>query len=258
MVLVAVVVLVVVATAGGGSKPPASTGPDRLAAPAAVVSDLTGVPAPVFDQVGVPSGVFGPTRISNGKALTSGGKPAVVFVGDEWCPICATDRWPLAVALARFGTFSHLALTKSSSSDSFPDTNTLSFAGASYSSPYLAYQPVELQTRDRKSLETPSALQLSLLTGIGHDGVPVIDFGGRYLMNGASYDPAALADRTWQQIARALVSPADAATRTIQRDVVGTANLYTAAICAATGGQPAAVCSSTGVKVAAAALSSAG
>jgi hypothetical protein len=30
---------------------------------------------------------------------------AVVFVGAEYCPYCASERWPLVMALSKFGTF---------------------------------------------------------------------------------------------------------------------------------------------------------
>jgi hypothetical protein len=259
VVVVIVAVLAVVATTGGGGKggSGASGTPDRVAASATILSQINAVPAAAFDQVGVPSaGIAGPTRISGGRALTSGGLPQIVYVGDEWCPICASDRWPLAVALARFGRFSHLNLTRSASDDSYPNTNTLSFAGASYTSSYLTFSPVEMQTRTRQNLETPSALQDSLETSLGHDTVPLVDFGGLYYVNGAPYDPAALADMTWSSIAAALATPSDSSSRTVQRDVLGVANLYSAAICKTTGGQPAAVCTSTGVKLATAALDS--
>jgi hypothetical protein len=73
-------------------------------------------------------------------------------------------------------------------------------------------------------------------------------------VNGADYDPAALSGLTWQVIAAALAAPSDSGSRTVQRDVLGVANLYSAAICKMTGGQPGAVCTSTGVKLATAAL----
>lgn len=261
VVLVVVAVLAVVATTGGGGKKGSGTGtsPDRVAASATILGQINDVPAAAFDQVGVPSsGIAGPTRLSGGKALTSGGLPQVVYVGDEWCPICASDRWPLAVALARFGKFSRLSLTKSASDDSYPNTNTPTFAGASYTSPYLTFSPVEMQNRTRQPLETPSALQDSLETSLGHNTVPLVDFGGLYYVNGAPYDPAALSDMSWSQIAAALATPSDSGAETVQRDVLGVANLYSAAICRMTGGQPADVCTSTGVKLATTTLNSSG
>ena len=62
------------------------------------------------------------------------GKPIVLYVGGEFCPYCAAERWSPVVALSRFGTFSNLTLLRSSSTDMFPDTRTFSFAGSHYSS----------------------------------------------------------------------------------------------------------------------------
>jgi hypothetical protein len=47
-------------------------------------------------------------HLAAGPLLTIGGKPAIVFVSKESCPFCAAERWPLAVALAHFGTWSQL------------------------------------------------------------------------------------------------------------------------------------------------------
>jgi len=34
----------------------------------------------------------------------------VVYIGAEYCPYCAVERWPLIVALNRFGTLTNLGL----------------------------------------------------------------------------------------------------------------------------------------------------
>ena len=55
-------------------------------------------------------------------------------MGAEYCPYCAAERWAMAVALSRFGTFSDLRLIHSSSADIYPNTPTLSFYRSSYAS----------------------------------------------------------------------------------------------------------------------------
>ena len=75
------------------------------------------------------------------------------------------------------------------------------------------------------------------------------DFG--FLNSG--YDPGVLAHRSWSQIADSLARPR---TR-IARHVDGLANVFTAAICQATGDHPARVCNSRGVVAAAGRLSQA-
>lgn len=257
VVVVIVAVLALVATSGGGGGKKTSSGPDRVAASATIVSQVNNVPAATFDQVGVVQGLRAPSAVKS-TALSSGGKPEVLYLGDEWCPVCATERWPLAVALARFGTFSNLQLTKSSSTDSDPDTNTLSFTGSTYTSPYLAFDPIEMQDRNgNKLVPTPTA-QLSLEQSLGATGVPFVDFAGKYVLNTASYNPGVLSGLTWQQIASDLAQPSDSQGRNVQLGIVGSANQLSAVLCKLTGGQPADVCTSTGVKVAAAALSSSG
>src|SRR4029079_19324163 len=82
-------------------------------------------------------------------ALTSGGKPKVLYVGAEYCPFCAAQRWPVVVALSRFGTWSGLRQTTSASGDVYPDPSTLSFHRAAYASDYLSFTGVETNRRTK-------------------------------------------------------------------------------------------------------------
>ena len=50
------------------------------------------------------SGVSPLTATTGQPALTSGGKPEILYVGAEYCPYCAAERWAMVVALSRFGT----------------------------------------------------------------------------------------------------------------------------------------------------------
>src|SRR5207302_7512423 len=77
------------------------------------------------------------------------GKPQILYIGAEYCPFCAAERWSLIVALSRFGTFQHLQLTTSSASDLYPNTSTFTFYRSAYTSPYLDFQSVEEATRDQ-------------------------------------------------------------------------------------------------------------
>ena len=58
------------------------------------------------------------------------------------------------------------------------------------------------------------------------------------------FTPAAMAGKTWSQIASAMQDPSSP----IARDVVGAANYFTAAICQVTGNRPASVCSAPFIK----------
>ena len=94
-----------------------------------VLQDLTGVNDTTLSAVGLPTGVSPPASISGG-ALASGGKPEVLYIGGEFCPYCAIQRWALIVALSHFGTFSGLEFWESSAGDINAMTPTFSFANA--------------------------------------------------------------------------------------------------------------------------------
>ena len=55
------------------------------------------------------------------------GKPELLYMGGEYCPFCAAERWAIAAAVSRFGTLSGLHFIHSSPTDVYPSTPTLSF-----------------------------------------------------------------------------------------------------------------------------------
>src|SRR3984957_4403402 len=114
-------------------------------APALVVRRATTVPLSVLMKLS-PGQAPPPLQAAPaaGPPLTVNGKPAIVFVSEESCPFCAAERWPLVVALSHFGTWSHLGATRSSATDVYPNTATLSFRAARYSSAELALRTTEL------------------------------------------------------------------------------------------------------------------
>ena len=242
---IAVVLVVAFVIAGAVTKksaPPATT---SLAA-ASITSALTDVPSSVIDSIGGGSGVTGPTADTTGTTLTSAGKPRIAYVGAEYCPYCAAERWALAQALSRFGTFTNLGTTRSSASDAYPSTATLDFHGSTYTSSYLVFTPYEQEDGSAQPLDTvPSDIE-ALHTSLGGSTYPFVDLGGRSYIKGASYDPAVLKGLTQAKISAALSDPSSP----VAKAVVAAANRITARLCTLTGGQPAAVCSASGVKAA--------
>lgn len=179
------------------------------------------------------------------------GKMTVVSVGAEYCPYCAAERWVIVYALSQFGTFSGLSQIEFSSTDQFPNTNTITFYKSSYSSSFIDFSPAELQDRDGKQLQTPSAQVENIFTTydrppytVETQQYPFLFIGGRYVLHNSSYSPALLAGLTWDQIATKLKNPADPVTRAI----VGNANILTAAMCVALGDIPSSVCSSSTIQ----------
>ena len=250
VVVLAVMVVVRVASGGGTS----SSGAKATTAADPVVAAVSSVPTAVFDAVGLDSVKLTPSGTS-GPLLTSGGKPEVLYIGAEYCPFCAAERWAVAVALARFGTFHSLGQTTSPPApEVYPDTATLTFHGATYTSRFLTFVGKETRTNqvvngEYTALDPLTDAEATLFRKYAN-GIPFLDIGGRYLLNGATYDPGVLAGKTHAQIAEALSRPGSA----IAQAVDGSANQLTAAFCRLTGQQPAAVCTSAGVRAAAGAL----
>lgn len=253
-VLAIVAVFVIIKVTSGGTASGGSTTGQQLAA---VTSQLSSVPPSTLDKVG--QGVVGSKQFPNpmikiaGSPLTANGKPEVLYMGAEYCPFCATERWAMVVALSRFGTFSNLHYIHSSPTDTPASIPTLTFYKSGYTSKYVAFTPVEMQKIDRSTLQTPTSAQNSVLTkydappyvqASSAGSIPFMDFGGKWMISGASYNYQVLQGQSWSQIAAALHDPSS----TIAQGADGTANYFTAAICNLTNNQPSSVCSSTAVK----------
>lgn len=210
-----------------------------------VVSTLAGLPASELDSVGQGSANNLVKPVSGTALVGPGGKPEVFYLGAEYCPYCAAERWSMIVALSRFGTFTGLATTSSSSTDVYPNTPTFTFRNASYSSQYLEFQAVETTDRNQNPLQSPSAAQKDLVSRYDSGGtIPFVDLGNRYAFNGSMFLPDVVAGMSWQAVADALQQ----SDSTQARAILGSANLITAAICKLTGDQPAAVCSSSTIQ----------
>jgi len=234
----------------------------------AVLATLSNVRPSTFDEVGVTVPGADPTAprvVTPPAPRSSGGRPEVLAVGAEYCPFCAAERWPLVVALARFGRFTLLHDAASSAQSVFPGTPTFSFAAVRYTSAYVTFTGVELFSDQigadgsfiRIATLTPG--QAALVARYGAGGVPVtapfVDVAGRLVTTTSAFSPALLAGKSQSQIAAEVAEPRNPASDTASdpptgQAIVAAANQLSAGICAATGQQPAAVCRSKGVRTA--------
>jgi Domain of unknown function (DUF929) len=197
---------------------------------------LTAIPASELRQVGRGSARAGIEAISAPALVGSGGKPAVLYVGAEFCPYCAAERWAIIVALSRFGTFSGLRTTRSAALDAYPSTPTFSFRSVSYSSPHLDFVALEGGQRPPDL----SGEQAQLVDRYDPSGaIPFVDFGNRSVLMGATYDPGVLQGSNWGSIASALRQPSSPQAQ----GILGSADEISGALCALTVGQPASACS---------------
>lgn len=281
LVVVLVIVLVSVTNKPVITKP---TGFGYRAAPASLVSALEGVPASSFATAGTTVSSDGPyaaqlTVLKHQPALLIDGKPGVIYVGSEYCPYCAASRWPLTLALMRFGTFKNLGITKSGSADIYPGTDSLSYWKATYSSPYIAFSSVEQCTdlvaptsddskpavqacegymplesfkagTDFKNFEKYDNTPYETQNNAG--GIPFVNFGNKWEEDGTFINPPVLGGFTWTGIAQSLGNPAASPAQVI----LAGANYYSAMICKMTGNKPGSVCDMPVVKQAAASLPS--
>jgi thiol-disulfide isomerase/thioredoxin len=265
LLVIAIAVVFIVVKAVRSSTAGRTDIADAEAIPA-VAQQVASVPASTLDAVGR-GGASSMIPVSGAPALTADGKPEMVYMGAEYCPYCAAERWALAVALSRFGTFSNLHFTRSSSTDVYKNTPTLTFYKSRYSSKYLVFNPVELYTNKPDSgspagyttLQTPTAAESALMRkydappyvpSSGTGSFPFVDIGNKYLVVGAQYVPSSLAGLTWSQVASQIKNPSSA----VAKDVDGAANTITAAICKVTGNNPASVCSSSAAQAGSGAL----
>ena len=273
LVLVVIAVLVVIKVSHKASK---SVGDSPT--PSTLVSQLTTIPASVYDAVGTTSSLaaVAPPVTMKGQALytapsASTGKkvPALIYVGAEYCPYCAAERWSVITALSRFGTFTGLQNTVSSSTDVYPSTQSFSFANATYSSPYIAFNGYEMYSNQvnpatnywytLNKLPKVATLQFGKYdTPAFVPGMPAADkyafpfmtIADKYLISGSQYTPALLHGVSRDDIASGL----NTSSSPITQAILASANELTAAICKVTNNAPAAVCTSPGVVKAAATL----
>ena len=230
-------------------------------APSSLVSTITSVPASVYDAIGVnspdnPVQALQPAGNPNAplwEATVDGAAPLPVlfFYGAEFAPYPAAERWPLIMALSRFGTFNQLGLMQSSGTTAFADLSTFTFRNVGYSSKYLILESVERYSSLNPTggrylpLQVPNARQAAAVATYGAtpNTFALTDVANRFVLNGSSFAPGVLAGLTQSQIAGNLTTEASPLTEAM----VAAANEISAGVCAVDGDKPDTVCESKGV-----------
>jgi hypothetical protein len=228
-----------------------------LPAPASVVNALTHVPYSTLKAVGSGNISNPPLNIPasyKADALSSNGLPEVAYVGAEFCPYCALERWSLIVGLSRFGTWSNLHVIRSSVYDTPSNLPTFTMAyGAKFTSPYLVFYGREYQSNvsehhdgaPYKSFETISQPDVATaFTKIDGTDYPFVDWQGKLAQVGSEASipsVTAMSGLSWDQVAAKLEDPKS----TISKEILGGANYVTAATCIMTGNKPGSVCNSS-------------
>ena len=248
--IIAVIIIVAAALTLTGNGGGSGTG--------AQLAQFDGQPVPqsVLAQLAVPNNVSAaihsgfatnfPTKV-NATRLEIGGRPEILYIGAEYCPYCAVQRWPLIIALMRFGTFSGIEYMTSSATDAYANTPTFTFANATYTSKYIAFVSRELTTNKYNAsiggypaLQRLNASEQAIYARFNPQGsIPFIDYANATIDVGGNYgDPTILANMNWSEIAGMLSNPSS----TQAQALVGSANLVTAQICMLDNNTPASVC----------------
>lgn len=187
-----------------------------------------------------------PTKVL-GSPLVLNGKPTVLYIGAEYCPFCAATRWGLVLALMRFGNLSNIKYMTSSSTDYAASTPTFTFVNSGYSSQYINFLPVETANNTGAPLQTLQQWQNTTFfkydvpTSACPSGgcIPFIDFGNRTVQLGADYSPMIIHPYTWAEIINML----NDTSTPVSQAVIGSADVFTAQICAINNYTPSSVCS---------------
>lgn len=249
----AVIVVIIVAVIFAALNAP--KGATTSAKTSGTISDtlatsLTSVPAATYNTVGLGSASPTPIKSMTGEVAMKDGKPRMIYVGAEYCPFCAGERWALVTALSRFGTFTGIGYAVSSASDNPASIPTLSLKDAKFTSQYLSFESYEVQDRDGKALQKEPDDVAALQSANGGTAIPWIYYAGKAYQSGSTVDGSVFGDQAQDPIGATLSDASSA----ITKSVIGGANLTTARICEITGNKPAEVCSSAGVTAAAAAM----
>jgi hypothetical protein len=216
--------------------------------PPTVLDQLSGVSLNTLSLLGTGQPNVTPTKPTGTTTpLLLDGKPEVLYMGAEYCPYCAVERWAMIVALDKFGNFSGLKYMESAPApEAFPNTPTFTFKDATYTSSYIAFVSVEQQDRNHGPLQTATADQTALLNQYNPGGsIPFLDIANMYVLTGAQFLPSVFGNANWTEIAAQLDNPKSPYALSV--DVA--ANHLIAAICKVDGGAPSSVCSQSFAQV---------
>jgi len=189
--------------------------------------------APTSDIPSPPIGAFNHV----GTLLHQGGKPKLLFIGAQYCPHCAGQRWAIVKALDQFGTFSNV--TSSANDDG--TIPTFNLHDASYTSKYVAFIHKDTEDRSHQPLDSLSSDQQAIFSQLDPSaGIPLITVGG-YTLLGDGYDLSLIQGKAFNVVQHAM----QRGTRSdpLVSAINGEANSITAFICHADKMQPQMVCS---------------
>ncbi|MGH8225045.1 MAG: DUF929 family protein [Gammaproteobacteria bacterium] len=232
----------------GGGTPPALAKNLNQPVPASLIATLEKASKDGLGLGATPDRLV--IKAVDGPRIASGDKVGLLYVGADFCPYCAGQRWAIVLTLLRFGKLNGAEYMLSSPKDAYPNTPTFSFQHAKYTSKYLDFVPVETADRNGRVLMRRTKAQSDIFNKFDappysqiFGGIPFIYLDGQYIITLPMLLPGDLSGMDWQAAATALANPESAQFQKVMPQV----NVLTAAICRLDGGNPDDVCSAPGV-----------
>jgi hypothetical protein len=171
------------------------------------------------------------------------GKLPVFFMGAEYCPYSAAERWAIVRALQKFGQWEGLKQTMSAARDEpFLNLPTYDFTEATYTSAYVEFVARELKDREFKPLQKLLKTEEKLVHKFNPDKeIPFLLVGGMFMQIGAGFTPKIFIGHTFRQTETELKKVESEIRKTIDAE----GNIIAALLCAS--GLPPELCKETGV-----------
>ncbi len=171
------------------------------------------------------------------------GKLFVFFMGTEYCPHCAAERWAIVRSLQKFGQWEGLKQTISAGRDEpFLNLPTYDFTKATYTSPHIEFVARETKDREFKPLQKLLKTEEKLVRKFNpKKEIPFLLIAGRFMQIGAGFTPKILIGHTFRQTETELKRGESEIRKVIDDE----ANVISALLCVS--GLPPELCKMTGL-----------
>jgi hypothetical protein len=195
------------------------------------------------ESVSRPVKVLGKFVEVSEEPITRNGKLFVFFMGAEYCPFSAAERWSIVRGLQKFGQWDGLKQTMSAARDEpFLNLPTYDFTGATYSSSQIEFVARELKDREFKPLQKLQKTEERLVRKFNpKKEIPFLLVGGRFMQLGAGFTPKIFIGHTFRQTETELKKAESEIRKTIDAE----GNIIAALLCVS--GLPPELCKETGV-----------
>jgi len=135
------------------------------------------------------------------ETIKRSGKLFVFFMGAEYCPYCAAERWAIVRALSKYGQWTGLKQTMSAARDEpFLNLPTYDLIEATYTSQHIEFVAREIKDREFKPLQKLLKTEEKLVRKYNPEKkIPFLLIGGRFMQIEAGFSPKIFIGHTFRQ-----------------------------------------------------------